>query len=616
MSAKKTSRPVTRQIVVAVLIVGALGAIAGTILLSQSSVMATTSGKVPTFEVREGPLTINVIESGTIKSQEQVILKSDVEGQTTLIYLVPEGTEVEQGTLLVELDASSLNDQKVEQEISVQNAEASFIEARESLAVVKNQAESNISAAALAFEFAKEDVAKYAEGEYPQQLREAESKITIAREEMERAAEKLKWSQRLFDEKYISQTELEADRLSHKRAELEHELAVAAKDLLVNYTNKRQMAQLQSDVEQAEMALERTKLKANADIVQAEAALKAKEASYKQQQSKLAKNEEQISKTKIYAPREGLVVYATSTQFSRRGSTEPLDEGQSVRERQELIYLPSTNEMMAEVMVHESSLEKVSVGNRVLITVDALPNRTFTGRVVSIAPLPDARSMFMNPDLKLYPTRVNLDGRIPDLRTGMSCHAEIVIEEHVQAMYVPTQAVVRVNGQATAYVREGGSFSPRAIEIGLDNNSMVHVKSGLSVGEIVSLVPPFDGGSAVGAGAGNDLNPARSESTGATSPVAAGTAGPADGPRSNNEPAEQPRSSAAPREGERGPEGQDESEEDRAARRERFRNMTPEQREAAMQERLKNMSPEERERMLERMRQRGSGERRERGERP
>ena len=58
--------------------------------------------------------------------------------------------------------------------------------------------------------------------------------------------------------------------------------------------------------------------------------------------TKLAKIETQLSMTKIIAPRDGLVVYATSVQGGgRHRMSEPLQEGQAVRERQELIYLPS-----------------------------------------------------------------------------------------------------------------------------------------------------------------------------------------------------------------------------------------------------------------------------------
>ena len=130
------------------------------------------------------------------------------------------------------------------------------------------------------------------------------------------------------------------------------------------------------------MALERTTRKARADLVQAQAGLKAKEAEYHRQKDKLQKIGDQITKTKLYAPADGLVIYATSARSGGwRGNTEPLDEGQEIRERQELIYLPTGNLAKAEITIHESNLDKTHPGLPAIITVDALPGQTFRGAI-------------------------------------------------------------------------------------------------------------------------------------------------------------------------------------------------------------------------------------------
>ena len=390
------------------------------VVIGRAGPDAGRSHDQPIFVVRRGPLTISVTESGTIKARDQVILKSEVEGQTTIIYLTPEGTMVTSGQLLVELDGSNLEDQKVDQKIRVQNAEAAFIRARENLEVVRSQGISDVARAELDFRFAAEDLTQYLDGEYPKQFKETESRITLAKEDLERSGEKLKWSETLYEEKYISHTELEADRLTNSRIELDYELAVSALDLLKNFTYKRKLAELESNIEQTRMALDRVQRRVTADVVQVDADLKAKEAEFRQQQDRLTKLELQITKTKLYAPIDGMVVYATSARGNWRGNAEPLDEGQNVRERQELIYLPTATSMMAEIKVHESSLEKVRLDLPVRLTVDAVPGRAFTGRVAKIAPLPDAQSMWLNPDLKVFRAEIYLDGTGEDLRTGLS----------------------------------------------------------------------------------------------------------------------------------------------------------------------------------------------------
>jgi HlyD family secretion protein len=244
------------------------------------------------------------------------------------------------------------------------------------------------------------------------------------------------------------------------------------------------------------MALERTQRKAAADVVQAEAELTAKEAEHKRQREKLTKIKDQISKARIYAPAAGLVVHATTGRgHFWRGRQEPLSEGQQVREREELIHLPTAEAMMAQVRIHEADLTKVKPGLPVSVTVQALPGNDFTGAVQRIAPLPDATSVFLNPDLKVYDCEIDLRGDVDLLRTGMSCDAEIVVETFEDAVYVPMQAVTRLNGQDTVYVMTEGKARPRAVETGLDNNRMVRITKGLDKGEMVSLTPPLSASS-------------------------------------------------------------------------------------------------------------------------
>jgi len=448
------------------------------------------------FTVKTGPLSIRISESGTIEPKEKIIVKNEVEGETTIIYIVDEGSEVKKGDLLVELDSSTLTDNKVDQEIQVLSAEASFIDARENLSVTKSQAESDVDEAELTYAFAKQDLEKYIEGEYPNQLKEAEANITLSEEELAEAQETLEWSTKLHEEQFISASELESDGLAYKKKELDLDLAKRDLELLENYTHKRELAQLESDVKQAKMAMERTTASTKADVVQAEANFKSKEAEYLRQQDKLKKIEGQLEKTKIYAPADGSVIYATSAEQSRSrfgGGTEPLELGSSVRERQELIHLPTNEGFMVELSIAEASIDKVRTGLPTIVTVDTLPGKVFTGKVDYVSSVVDAQSAFMNPDLKVYTTQVVLDSNqdLSMIRSGMSCTTDIVVAQYEEATYVPVQAVLTVEGRQTVYVVKGGNLEPRTVETGKDNGIVIKVDSGLRAGELVALNPPM-----------------------------------------------------------------------------------------------------------------------------
>jgi HlyD family secretion protein len=448
------------------------------------------------YTVKQGPLKISIAETGTIQPKEKLVVKNEVEGSTAITYIVDEGSTIKKGDLMIRLDSSTLSDKKVDQEIQVQKAEASNIAAIENYEVTKNQAQSDIESAKLAYDFAQLDLKKYIEGEYPDKLKEAESNITVSEEEVAQARDTLDWSKKLYEEGYLSQSELEKDTLSYTRKQLAVELKKAAKELLVNYTHKRQMAKLQSDVTQAKSALERTTRKATANVAQAEAKKAAMQAEYERQSAKLQKYKNQLEKTEIYAPADGTIIYATSAEQSqhRHGSrTEPLKVGNNVQERQELIHLPTISGFTVTMSIPESNIDKIKVGLPAQITVDSIPNVIYTGAVTSVSNVVNAEEAYMNSDLKVYDTVITLEngGNMDLLHSGMSCSAEIIIDQYEKAIYVPIQAVMSVGGKPTVFMVKGDKLKPRTVETGLDNNTVIRIASGLEPGDIISLTPPL-----------------------------------------------------------------------------------------------------------------------------
>ncbi len=444
-----------------------------------------------TAEVRRGPLTISLVESGAIRNRERAIVRSEVEGARTIIQLVEEGKHVEAGDLLVELDSSSLEEQRLEQEARVENSEAAVIQSRESLEVSRNQAEADVARAELDLRFAIMELEQYREGDYPQELQQAEASITIAEEEVRRARENLEWSRTLEAEGYITRSELEADELALKRRGLDLELARGKRNVLTQYTHVQALEKRKSDIQQAEMALERVRRRARADVIRAESDLHSRESDLRHQQNRLERLKDQIAKCRITAPASGMVIYATSVQMHRWRRIDPLEPGQTVRERQELIHLPTTTDMMVEISVHEAHLPKIRVGLPARITLDTDPDRVFAGELKRIGILPDSAGMALNPDLKLYQCHVHIDETARGLRQGMTCSVEVIIEQHDDVLYIPLQALVRVDGQTTVYVAGPRGVAPRPVRIGLDNGRRVHILEGLDEGERVLLAPPL-----------------------------------------------------------------------------------------------------------------------------
>src|SRR5262245_54242416 len=77
--------------------------------------------------VQRGPLHIAVLARGNLKAADSASLKCELEGKTTILSLVPEGTLVAEGDLVCELDATALVERRFQQRISVNDAEAALV---------------------------------------------------------------------------------------------------------------------------------------------------------------------------------------------------------------------------------------------------------------------------------------------------------------------------------------------------------------------------------------------------------------------------------------------------------------------------------------------------------
>lgn len=446
---------------------------------------------VPVFAAQKGPLTISVTSGGSIQSRDKVVIKSELEGHNTVIWVIDEGSKVQPGDLLLEFDASDLVDKRNEQEITVANAEANLIIAKEKLGVTEGDCEAASLTREVDLMLAKMALEKYEEGDYPQQVRQYESDIALADEEQKRAVERLEWSRRLAKESFLTRTELQADELALQRKQLDLEMAQTKINVLTNYTVVQQRAILESSRRKADRALVRTAWQNKSTLRQVETELRARQRERDRATNRLEELNFQISKSKIYAPTNGIVLYTSTVLISRRQWwIKPLAVGSTAVERQELIYIPLESGMVVEVMIPESSLNKIDNGMPARVKVDAFPGKVFDGKLVKIGILPDGQSSQLNPDLKLYKCEIECDFKNAVIRPGMSCDVELVKESYDSVLYVPVQCVVRVDGVPRVYVKDHGEWVPRIVRVGLDNNRMIHVLEGIRAGEEVMLAPP------------------------------------------------------------------------------------------------------------------------------
>ena len=474
------------------------------------------------FAVKRGDLAITVTESGSIKAVKTKDIKSEVEGRVSIVNIVPEGTmitpeDVNDGKVLVELDSSELKEQLSQREIQLTSAEAAFADANESHLIQVKQNESDITAAELKVKFSLMDLQKYLGktvaqslvakanadpdssidiaslledpnslgGEASQKLRELTGNITLAKSNLEKAAYTLEWTEKLYEKQYVAETELRKDRLDKQRLEIEEEKARIALTLFQLYEFAKQSEQLLSDYKEAQRELDRTKARARAQMAQAKAKLASARSTFDMQERRLKKLHKQIEACMIRATAVGQVVYWSSTQ---RYVRVKIEQGAEIYEGSKIITIPDASEMKVEVKIHETWIDRIEPNQPADITVQAFPDKAFTGRVLKKAPLADQED-FLNPDLKVYLTDIGIDGTHDSLKTGMTGKVTVMIDELHDVLYVPIQSVVTVEDKKICYFA-GSPAQKREVETGLFNDNFVEIKSGLAEGEKVMLNPP------------------------------------------------------------------------------------------------------------------------------
>jgi HlyD family secretion protein len=465
-------------------------------LMSDTS---TANESLVYYTARRSVLPIVVTERGNLESQvtEQIICEVESFGGdrmgitgTQIISIVPNGSSVKKGDLLVELDAAPLKDRLDLQFLALQRTEAEMIQATSKYDNQKTQNMTNLAEAELAVQLTNIDVNSYEDdtgGTYQIELQNIAMEIQNAR-----AAQLIKQSdydavKLLYDLGYKSKGELSKARLDLLKADSALASQLAKSRQLKVYTYNAEKLNRKGKHETAVKNQEQVKKNNESELAQTLATKENADAAYKKEKERYERYTAQLGKCKIYAPQDGMVAYATEEGRWNRGAV--IEEGAFVRERQEILSLPNLTRMQVSMAVHESVLDQVKPGLRAVIRVDAFAERTYNGSVKSVAVLPDQGGGWLGSDTKVYKTIVTIDEDVTQLKPGMTAVVEIDIEQLANVISVPIQAVVQRADKNWCYVRVDDQVVKREIVLGKTNDKFVEVKEGLAEGDAVVLNP-------------------------------------------------------------------------------------------------------------------------------
>jgi len=257
---------------------------------------------------------------------------------------------------------------------------------------------------------------------------------------------------------------------------------------------------------EAEVKVRRSELEAR------ETEVRAQEQRLEQEVAGLRSARHNLSKVTLDSPMNGIV------------SRLNIEEGETVlvgtmnNPGTVLLTVADMSVVQAELEVDETDIIDVALGQPALVTIDAFPDREFTGRVTKIGSSSLEAQLLQQRQATMFKAEVTLDSEVPDARPGFSCTADITTATRVDAIAVPIQALTvrevypdsegnlhartrdeewppspRIEGEEIegVFVHRDGRVHFTPVEIGIAGEQYFEVLGGLKEGDEV-VIGPFD----------------------------------------------------------------------------------------------------------------------------
>jgi multidrug efflux pump subunit AcrA (membrane-fusion protein) len=449
-------------------------------------------GTADLFQIEEGSFEITVPASGNLVAQNQVEIRNSLDGNAVIAEIVPEGTPVNAGDVLLRLDDENVRERITDAQEVLVKAEASVEADEAALEISRKSRESSMSAAAVAVDQANLALLAWREGEVVSTRNALKLAVRTATKDFNRLQDKYQKSLTLRERDFISQNDLEQDEIAMIRAEAALSKANLDQEVYGKYTFQKDELAKESAHTQATEEKYRTDKRSAAQVRSAETKLEAAQANLVSKRERLDRLRVQLTATTVIAPSSGMVVYGSTIERDRRRESESAFRvGSNVHRNQLLIVLPDTSEMAAEVKVNEALSGLIRAGQTAIVRTDALPDQVFEATVHSVGVLAEDGG-WRDPNRRDYSVRVDLDdiGNF-SLKPSMRCTAKILVDVVDDAQFVPVHAVHRRGRTTFVYVHNNGGFDERVVELGRSSDRYVEITDGLGgTDEVLLREPP------------------------------------------------------------------------------------------------------------------------------
>lgn len=243
--------------------------------------------------------------------------------------------------------------------------------------------------------------------------------------------------------------------------------------ILDDTTIKAQISQYQAQMENYAAIYERSQ-KLAAIGAEAQQQLDTDRTNYLVAQSTYNSNASQLDYYVITAPIDGMVI----------GTPTPAGQtvAQGISTPQVIMTIADMSKMQIKVLVDESDIGKVNVGQEVFFTVDSYANQTFSGKVTRVS-----RSATTSSNVVYYPVYVDVNPADSPLYPSMTARVTIKVGESKNTLLVPLAAVKEEKMQKYIQRLVDGQKENVPVSTGISDEENIEITSGLQEGDTILL---------------------------------------------------------------------------------------------------------------------------------
>ncbi len=379
--------------------------------------LASSAANIPTGEVKRKEFVDYLEIKGELKAKRSVIITAPYgAGDLQILNIVANAAKVKKGDVLVQFDATTVNQKLAQDKSALTSAEAEIQQARAAAKLKEEQDLTDVMSAKFAAEKARLDASKQEilsiiEGE------QAKLKLADAQQKLKETEAKLK-----------------ADRAS-----------------------------------------------AGSDMV-------SKKQKYDQAAYQVQLDEKSQALLTLRAPLDGVV--ALQDHWEPQGGPTPFKSGDRAWPGAGLLELPDATALKISARIEEAERGQLNVGQTAKVLFDALPDRSFVGKVETISPTASLDFTAGWPIPRNFSVELSLSELDPRMTPGMGAQVRVAVARVPDGIVIPARALFRKAGRTVVYAKRGSKYQETDVEVSRKSGDEVLIAKGIQAGTTLALKDP------------------------------------------------------------------------------------------------------------------------------